>query len=338
MRNHVKIRRIWGIAALCSFAGIDATEAQVISGIKFEVLTKDNVGYNVDSTPPANYGTAQGRTPINGRGPNFLPYLTIADVVSVNGRPAKGVQLTRGNDIRLSSNRANPPNGRAISDVNGRNTIDDQFIELLQPDGSAVGTLMLLGSYAGPAPPGVPASWGTGNYAIVGGTGAFLGARGFCGWFRASNTPFVGNASIAEDPLGRRERGGDDYLIRCNLIPMSVPEIVNVWHADFSPVTAAKPARADEILIASVRGLGPTRPGIEPGMPFPESPIQTVNSPIEMTAGGQSVELMNQIGWPGQENLYRLDFRMPKIDASPTAALRITAAWMPGPAYSIPVQ
>jgi len=119
---------------------------------------------------------------------------------------------------------------------------------------------------------------------------------------------------------------------------MFVPEIVSVFHADFTPVTAARPGRAGEILIASVRGLGPTVPGVEPGAPFPASPVQTVNSPIEMTAGGQPVEVLNQIGWPGQENLYRLDFRVPKVDASATAMLRITAAWIPGPAYPIAVQ
>jgi uncharacterized protein (TIGR03437 family) len=118
---------------------------------------------------------------------------------------------------------------------------------------------------------------------------------------------------------------------------MERPEIVNVWHSDFTPVTAAKPARADEILILSARGLGPTRPGVDPGAPFPASPPQLVNSPIEMTAGGQPVELINQIGWPGEQNLYRVDFRMPKTSGS-TAALQMSAAWIGGPAVSIPVQ
>ena len=63
-----------------------------------------------------------------------------------------------------------------------------------------------------------------------------------------------------------------------------------------------------------------------------------MNSPIEMTAGGQPVEVINQIGWPGQENLYRLDFRMPKIDSAATATLQLTVAWIPGPGFSIPVQ
>ena len=56
-----------------------------------------------------------------------------------------------------------------------------------------------------------------------------------------------------------------------------------------------------------------------------------------MTAGGQPVELINQIGWPGEQNLYRLDFRMPKTSGA-TAALQLTAVWIPGQAFTIPVQ
>ena len=64
---------------------------------------------------------------------------------------------------------------------------------------------------------------------------------------------------------------------------MSRPAIVAdaagpaVFHADFSPVTAAKPAKAGEVLIAKATGLGPTRPGVIPGQPFPTDPIQEVN-------------------------------------------------------------
>jgi uncharacterized protein (TIGR03437 family) len=96
-------------------------------------------------------------------------------------------------------------------------------------------------------------------------------------------------------------------------------------------------ARADEVLIASARGLGPTQPGVEPGTPFSSAPLQTVNSPLEMTVDGVAVEPLTAIGWPTQENLYRVDFRMPKSAAS-TATLRLTAAWISGPVFTIPVQ
>jgi len=142
---------------------------------------------------------------------------------------------------------------------------------------------------------------------------------------------------MEEDPASRRTHGGPSGRFVAYLIPMSRPEIVDVWHSDFTPVTAAKPARTDEILIASARCLGPTRPGVDPGSPFPANPPQIVNSPIEMTANGQPVELINQIGWPGEQNLYRLDFRMPKTSGS-KASLQLAAAWISGPAFVIPVQ
>ncbi len=56
-----------------------------------------------------------------------------------------------------------------------------------------------------------------------------------------------------------------------------------------------------------------------------------------MTVGGQPVELINQIGWPGERNLYRLDFRMPKTSGA-AAALQFTAAWISGQEFTIPVQ
>src|SRR5689334_670682 len=112
----MRIEMAGGLAALCSFLTSGSLSAQPVAGIKFEVLTKDNVAYNVDSTPIANYATAPAPTAVSARGRNFVPYLTIADVVAINGKPAKGVHVTRGTDLRLSSNRTNPANGRAISD------------------------------------------------------------------------------------------------------------------------------------------------------------------------------------------------------------------------------
>ena len=50
----------------------------------------------------------------------------------------------------------------------------DLYVEILQPDGTPVGTLMATGMFGGVTPPGAPVSGtGTGaNFAIVGGTGA----------------------------------------------------------------------------------------------------------------------------------------------------------------------
>jgi hypothetical protein len=106
-----------------------------------------------------------------------------------------------------------------------------------------------------------------GNNAVVGGTGTFVGVRGQLGGGQGTS---IRLASITEDPTNRRTNGGGRLTVVVTLIPMSRPEIVTtasgpaVFHADFSPVTAAKPAKAGEVLMVRATGLGPTRPGVDP--------------------------------------------------------------------------
>jgi len=127
-----------------------------------------------------------------------------------------------------------------------------------------------------------------------------------------------------------------------HLIPMNWPESTGIFHAgDFSVVTSEKPARAGEWLVLSATNLGPTRPGVDPGQPFPEwapGKEYLVNSPLEVTVGGQPAEVRNAIGWPGQANVYRVDFRVPDGVKPGLASLSLTAAWIAGPEVKIPVQ
>jgi uncharacterized protein (TIGR03437 family) len=122
---------------------------------------------------------------------------------------------------------------------------------------------------------------------------------------------------------------------------MSRPQVVTtasgpaVLHADFSPVTAANPATAGEILIVKATGLGPTVPGVDPGQPFPPDSLQAVNSPVDITVNGRPAEVINSIGWPGLVDIYRIDFRVPAEAASGTAAIQISAAWIPSPPVNI---
>ena len=59
-------------------------------------------------------------------------------------------------------------------------TIRFETYDILQSDGTPVGTIMTNGlTSAAPSPPGPPL--GAMNFAIVGGTGAFLGSRGQAG-------------------------------------------------------------------------------------------------------------------------------------------------------------
>jgi hypothetical protein len=320
---------VW--AALAADGLLNAALAQSPPAPILEIDGENTVLYVNDVTDYSRLASDPGR--VNAAIPkNFFGYIGVSDIVAVNGKPAKGTWVVRATGIFL---RPEPAPGQTIADT-VRNTVVDQVFEILQTNGTSVGSIMSSGfGGLGPPPPGAPLSATASNFAITGGTGAFLGVRGEIEFVRLpGDAPGV---SVTEDPSRRRANGGGSQRFVLRLIPMTTPEIVNVWHSDFTPVSTAKPARADEILILSARGLGPTRPGVDPGAPFPATPVQIVNSPLEMTAGGQPVELINQIGWPGAENLYRVDFRMPKTSGS-SAALQISAAWIAGPPISIPVQ
>jgi uncharacterized protein (TIGR03437 family) len=122
------------------------------------------------------------------------------------------------------------------------------------------------------------------------------------------------------------------------------PEIViaggrpTVLHSDFSPVTASKPATAGEILILRTTGLGPTRPGLEPGERFPTEPPEDVNSPVDVTVNGRLADVTQKIGWPGTSDNYRVDIRVPVGTAPGWAMLQIAAAWIVGPEARIRVK
>ena len=152
------------------------------------------------------------------------------------------------------------------------------------------------------------------------------------------------SASVTEDPARRRANGGGSQRWVMHLIPMSRPEIVTtaagpaVFHADFSPVTGSNPARAGEALIVTAIGLGPTRPGVNPGEPFPLNAPQEVNSDVEAMINGKSAAVLNKIGWPGATDTYRIDVRVPEGTPPGTATIRLSAAWIAGSEARIPLR
>ena len=276
---------------------------------------------------------------------NFQTSVLIGDIVSVNGQPAKGVTVHTFRTINL---RTAPTPGQAIADLMRANSQSLTFEFLRGDDSTPIGSIMASGlGGAGTPPPGAPLVVTQGNNTIVGGTGAFLGARGQQGQAVTSQTVSNRQASMTEDPANRRQNGGGKTQFVLDVIPMSAPQIVTssgapaIFHADFSPVTAAKPAKAGEVLIAMATGLGPTRPGVDPGQPFPPypaNPLQLVNSPVDVTVNGQSVGTISAIGWPRLVDTYRVDFQVPAGTPSGTGAIQLTAAWITGSSVNIPIQ
>ena len=150
---------------------------------------------------------------------------------------------------------------------------------------------------------------------------------------------------MAEDPANRRLNGGGKLRFVLHVIPMSTPQIVAtgsgpaVTHSsDFELVTKSNPAVAGELLSLFATGLGPTRPGVDPGKPFPSSPAAVVNSPIEVTVNGKRAEVLAAAGFPGAVDGYQVNFRAPSDTAKGVATIQLRAAWVAGTPVSITVQ
>ena len=322
-------------------------QAPLVSTLKVEL--QNAVEYQVDTSDLSKWGTDPNSTRgkiLQGTGVGCpgVQVLKIGDIVSVNGAPARGTWVCRSLSTCLS------PTPRAgvepIADIGASGVFDETYY-ILQSDGTPVGAIMTVGlSTIVPSPPGLPA--GSLNLAIVGGTGAFLGARGqtgnAAGGLGGAQIP-VRPASITEDPANRRLNGGGHLVFTLYVIPMEQPQIgltaggPAITHSnDFSLVSASKPAAAGEILSLFATGLGPTRASLAPGQAFPSSPLAAVNSPVAVTVNGKAAQVLSAVGYPGATDDYQVNFQMPPDTAKGTATIQISAAWIAGTNVSIPVQ
>jgi len=272
---------------------------------------------------------------------NFVEAVFIGDIVAVNGQPAKGT-MTR--NFRAIDLKTAPNPGQAIADTVRGGVFADTF-EILKGDGRPIGIIMSSGLAQGSPPPGAPLAARLGSFAIVGGTGAFLGARGQWGQGAPAQTMQDRVASMAEDPANRRLHGGNRFRAVLQLIPLSRPEITQtligpaVTHSsDFALVTASRPAAPGELLSLFATGLGPTRPGVDPGSPFPASPLAVVTSPVEVLVNGRAAEVLAAVGYPGSVDGYQVNFRIPPETARGTATVQLSVAWIAGAEVRIAVQ
>ena len=326
--------------ALCAAACSHPSLAQVAPPTILTIDLANRVEYFYDVADPLKYATDPGVTTHSPQ-KNFYQGIQISDIVAVNGQPVNGIQIISEQIIAL---RRNPTPGQAIADFGAGSLVDFTW-EFFKPDGTLIGTLESKGITNSAAPPySPPLGVGVNSpVVIVGGSGAFLGARGT----HYTTTTFVAtrSASIAEDPSNRRTTPGGKGQSVIYLIPMERPEITvtangpAVAHSsDFALVTASKPAAAGEILSLIATGLGPTVPGVNPGEPFPVSPLAVVNSPVEVKVNGKSAEVLGAVGYPGAVNSYQVNFRVPPDAASGPATIQVTAAWITGSGVSLPIR
>ncbi|HUI78152.1 MAG TPA: hypothetical protein VLY24_09555 [Bryobacteraceae bacterium] len=308
------------VGLLWSAVCLSAANQPQISVLTIEV---DNVvTYVGDVTDPSKLALSPAATtPAATRA--FTDSIIVADVVKVNGKPAKGLWSSRSYGMGFSPTAAS---GFAISDASG--ALGECRWEIQTADGVLVGRFM---------------EGGLGMHQISAGSGAFFGLRGQ--QTRVQTVRAFRRASMTEDPSLRRVLGGG-YAVHTFHVATAYPAAFagsdtspEVFHADFTLVNAGSPAHAGEVLIGRVSNLGYTTPANDPGAAFPTSaPYDLVNAPVEVVVGGQAQDAINKEGWPGLVNLYRVDFVVPPGTHSGMVDVQLSVSGIAGPAVQIPVQ
>ena len=197
-----------------AFASSACLAQEKTTTIKVDV--NNFVLYNYDTFDTSQFGMNPSGTNVMMKTYNY--HISVGDIAAVGGKAAKGTLLCTHTMFVLSPT-ATIGSMKAIADTS-RAMINDCSLEILTDGGAAVGTIFIHGLFAGPPPPGAPASSARSNLIITGGTGAFLGVRGQAGqtgpW-----TPRV--ASVTEDPANRRVNGGGVESIVLQLFPIFPP-------------------------------------------------------------------------------------------------------------------
>jgi uncharacterized protein (TIGR03437 family) len=324
---------------LVALAGIVASaQAQTPVGSILRVEVENQTIYVFDcptaqlATNPNKLDRADPKT--------FESSLNIGDIVSVNGNPVKG-SVFESITAFGSTPMATP--GRAIADTthNGMYLWNLEFLSL---DGPPIGAVQISGLAGGQRPPGYPPEIArNGAYVVTGGTGAFFGVRGYWQADIDAAVP-VRSTSACEDPAFRRSNGGGKIHGILYLVPAFQPNIAVtvigpavVHSSDYTAVTLEKPARPGELLTLFATGLGPTRPGVAPGQPFPSSPLQPVNAPVEVVVNGQAIAALYAGGYPGSVDGYQVNFQMPDSLEPGLARVQVKSAWIAGSEVEISV-
>ena len=290
-------RTLLGLALTA--ASLNAADQPLMSVLTIQ--TENVVTYVGDITDPSKLALLGG--PVSPSATRaFAESITVGDVVSINGRPAKGLWQSRSLSMGYSPT-AGP--GSAIAD-SAEGAPGECKWAILTADGILVGRFQ---------------EGGIGVHQITGGSGLYLGIRGTQAIVQAVQSPR--RASMTEDPSMRRILGGGTLIDTFYIAPSYPPAFdaadgsPAVFHADFSPVTATSPAHAGEVRHRPRNERRVHNAGRNPGNRICASaPWNQVNSPVEVIVGGQAQDAINKLGWPGQVDLFRVDLRVPSSNPS----------------------
>ncbi len=129
-----------GLSMALSMAGI-AASAQTPPTI-LTIDLANHVEY-YDDTALTSYGTNPSLTTQNiGNGKNFFEILILADIVAINGQPAKGLYVSRNRVIQGRDNtHACPPGDQRCALVTAYR---EDLFKILQADGTPIGSITAL--------------------------------------------------------------------------------------------------------------------------------------------------------------------------------------------------
>src|SRR5436190_125106 len=135
------LRRIFSIGALLGAAFIGIVGGQTAPAVILSVNIENVVIYQQDFGDATRFATVPTIVPAPAIR-NFVPVIWLADIVAVNGKPAKGTWTVRGTLL----SRGTAP-GDAIAD-SGASFFFDWVFDVRQVDGTQIGTIMASGGEA----------------------------------------------------------------------------------------------------------------------------------------------------------------------------------------------
>src|SRR5260370_21825822 len=200
------------MTAACSIALAQTPPATILT-----IEMENVVQYQENFTNPPKNGTSTAME-VSTPPATFFPGTFIADIVAINGRKSKGATVGRNYFVGLNTN---PSGSQATADVNRFQALEIS-LEIQQADGTSVGTIVLTGVTGGPPPLGAPKSGTTGTFAVIGGTGAFLGARGQAATIMNNHRA----TSTFENPINRRTFPAGLWKLAVQFIPMRTPAVL----------------------------------------------------------------------------------------------------------------
>ena len=301
------------------------------------------VEYQDDTPDSSKFATNSKVTP-SSPPKNFFVATALADIVAVNGQPARGAFVQRSRAVILSP----APGTSAVSWGNLRcHAGSGPRADFRNPAG---------GWYAGWNHSGPGTQWRPKSaWGAFSSTKGELGHRGRHRSVSWSTGPRGDRPEYSARGIhdGRSRQSTDQWWGDRSILPLR--------HSDDDPGCYSNTERACRRAFQrafrlsrkpnqqqrarfyrySPTASAPRFPMFDPGQPFPTSVASAVNSPVQVTVNGKPAEVLGYaVGYPGTSRRIPVGtFVYLRTQPSfSSATIQVIAAWIAGTPFSIPVQ